>query len=1434
MDLLGPIDIQILIDNPGLLRSLQQGEASFQATNRNITQQARATGNELDNWAKKASVAAASYFSVSAAKNFIAELVTVRGQFEQLHVAYDTILKSKSKGDALFAETVKFAATTPFNLTEVATATKQLLAYGFAAKDINDVLTTTGNIAAGVSQPIGDIVYLYGTLKTQGRAYAQDIRQFTGRGIPIIAELAKQFGVTEDQVNKLVEAGKVGFPEVEKAFKSLTGSTGIFYNLMEKQSHTLTGQLSNLQDAFAQMLNSIGESNQGLLSGGIQLAASLVSNYQKVLDIVEVLIVTYGAYRAALLLQAAASAANAVAIGLETVAYRLLRDGLSVLNTEKLVAVATTAAYTAVIAALVIALKSWHDAAALQNNINAQTNAISAESVVKIELEKTKINDLVKIINDHNNKQEDRLAALKKLNAISPEYLGNITLETANTKQASQAIKDYLANLDKKLQGEAAYGQKLENIKKITELKTKGVDAISSSERLGMSLKRFFTFNSSAKSLVSGTADDEETVNQLIENYKKANDKIDALFGEQIKKTIAGTDAATGAIASKFRTDLAAAMAGKTVQPIIDAFNKLVKEASGKDDLDALKKGLQDKLDTLVPGDKDQDVLRARIAQVKKLLRSYDSGATATDENSELNAAQRHADLLQKIYQLNEKYNAKTLDDNSQKIKAVRDEYDKLRADIDKYNANPKNTVKINKGTLQANETGAINTQVESNETKGIGEDLEKRKALYAEYENYKEQLGKEAADKQYAELIASGGDFKTYLNFVENLLLSSGLTPQAQEERKALFAKYGVEIQRDEAAKNVELLASAMTYGQQRNNIIQKYLDQAAQLRKDGYKAEADQAILNGEKALTDLDNTKIAELSQYKELYDGLHKLSVKKAQEDNEFLKADLERRRAQNLITEESYLKYKKLFNETSNELKNINPGNLIAIGSVFSNMSNDLTGVNSGLSSLVGAAGSALTAIGNVEKLQAKIKEEQASGASSFQDEVSMYATVAQSIITIIGSITSAAKQRKAAEQAFIDATTLAQNSYNLTLIETLRLKEQLNSNIFYKDYRADILNASLAVVETNKKLEESFVKLQSAQIKTGTRKAVDGNAVGKGATSGAAAGAVIGAAVGVGVLSAPAAVVGAVIGAAAGAIIGLFASKKRVDVFGPLLGVYPDLIQKDKDGINQLNEARAKSLIQSGLLTAQAKIDLQNTLDLNEARKAAVEQINSDIKDLAGGLGDDLRNALVDAFERGQSAADAFGKKVSDVIGNIVSQFLFNDIFGSQFDQLETNLKASFGIDGDQNATDDLTNFYKDAGPLVKQYQDALQAVRDAAKAQGLDVFANPDKSASGSSSTLSGQIKGITSDQANVLEGSIHGMQLAVVGQTAILAPMGKTMQDQLAEMRSQTLIQMEISRNTKRTADNTDEMKDSLKSIDNNTSSTSLTNVLRAAGKL
>jgi hypothetical protein len=197
---------------------------------------------------------------------------------EQFLVSLKTMFHGNLTEATLLNNQLKeFAKTTPFELTEIQDATKMMVAYGSNSSNVVGEMKMLGDVSSGVGSTLSEIGYLYGTLRTQGRAFSKDIYQFTGRGIPIVKELAKQFKVTDDKVMKLVEDGKVGFKDIEKAFKSMTSEGGQFFNMMNEQSKTLSGQTSNLADAWSQLKVSIGDSQSGILKDTVSWATDMVN-----------------------------------------------------------------------------------------------------------------------------------------------------------------------------------------------------------------------------------------------------------------------------------------------------------------------------------------------------------------------------------------------------------------------------------------------------------------------------------------------------------------------------------------------------------------------------------------------------------------------------------------------------------------------------------------------------------------------------------------------------------------------------------------------------------------------------------------------------------------------------------------------------------------------------------------------------------------------------------------------------------------------------------------------------------------------------------------------------------------------------------------------------------------------------------------------------
>lgn len=386
--------------------SAQAMERHIKDFSNTAAQEAAEVEESFQQMAQRAGQYITYYLVGQGMNNLVSSIVSVRGQFQQLEIAFGTMLGSEEKATALMQQMVNTAAKTPFDLMGVAEGAKQLLAYGVSAEKVNDTLVRLGNIASGLSIPLNDIVYLYGTTMVQGRLYAQDVRQFTGRGIPLVKELAEKYHTTAEGINEMVSAGKIGFPDVEEVLNKMTNAGGQFYQLMEKQSSSLTGQIANLQDAWDSALNSLGEKSEGALSAGIQSATYLVEHMDDVVRILKSVAIAYGSVKAATIL---ASVATKGYTGIAVLDNAARTAKLSLMKTE------------AVFSGEVVSQKKAMEAAEMANYAALQTTLTAEEQAAVV--------------------KQMRIAAIQSLlTAQQQEYLANLNLTASSSGYEAAAI----------------------------------------------------------------------------------------------------------------------------------------------------------------------------------------------------------------------------------------------------------------------------------------------------------------------------------------------------------------------------------------------------------------------------------------------------------------------------------------------------------------------------------------------------------------------------------------------------------------------------------------------------------------------------------------------------------------------------------------------------------------------------------------------------------------------------------------------------------------------------------------------------------------------------------------------------------------------------------------------------------------------------------
>ena len=484
---------------------------------------------------------AAEIGGLVAIKRFGSDVIEATGKMQQLQVALSTILQDKSKADQLIADIVQFAAKTPFNLDDVATGAKQLLAYGSSADNVVNELSMLGDVASGLQIPIGQLIYLYGTLRTQGRAMTVDIRQFAGRGIPIYEELAKVLGVSKDQVGELVKEGKVGFKEVEQAFKNMTSEGGKFANLMESSAGTWPQRLSNIEETLFQKMNEFGNKYKDVFEFGIGTAEDLVESLDDVLSVMGGLIAAYGSYKAALIAAAVAQKAVGFIESIRLIGMYRKELGLATAAQQTFNLASKSNVYVALLAALVgigtavyMFTKRTNEATAAQETLNS----VNKKTDEEFSKQAATVDRLSGILKSETSSIDQKKKALSDLQTIIPSYNASLNEEGRLINNNTEAIKSYLTQLEKQIRMKAAQ-EELEELyrKKRTQEKqqkvaTENYNEAKSLYNSSVTMTGSALQNRGVNTGVAVFSQNSAVNNQLKDSTNKAKKELDSVNKE--------------------------------------------------------------------------------------------------------------------------------------------------------------------------------------------------------------------------------------------------------------------------------------------------------------------------------------------------------------------------------------------------------------------------------------------------------------------------------------------------------------------------------------------------------------------------------------------------------------------------------------------------------------------------------------------------------------------------------------------------------------------------------------------------------------------------------------------------------------------------------------------------------------------------------------
>ena len=347
-----------------------------------------------------------------------AEMIRVRGEFQAADTAIETLLGNKEKANALMSQVREFAKISPLEFSDVTAATQMMLGFNIEAEKVPRYLQAIGDVSMGNTQKFNSMTLAFSQMSAAGKLMGQDLNQMINAGFNPLQIMSEKTGKSIATLKDEMSKGAISAEMVQQAFIDATSAGGRFYQMSENASKEINGQLSMMQDAMDSVLNELGEKSEGVIMDGIQMTASLIENYETVGKILAGLVVTYGAYRTAVMLTTIATSKHTIAEIALTNARLLARKAQLALNAAML-----TNPYVLLATAVVgLGAAMW----ALSDSTTSAERALDSynKKIEKLDTDeedrKRTLEGLVSTINSEVEAETTKLKALKDIEKLYP------------------------------------------------------------------------------------------------------------------------------------------------------------------------------------------------------------------------------------------------------------------------------------------------------------------------------------------------------------------------------------------------------------------------------------------------------------------------------------------------------------------------------------------------------------------------------------------------------------------------------------------------------------------------------------------------------------------------------------------------------------------------------------------------------------------------------------------------------------------------------------------------------------------------------------------------------------------------------------------------------------------------------------------------------
>lgn len=766
----------------------------------------------------------------------------------------------------------------------------------------------------------------------------------------------------------------------------------------------------------------------------------------------------------------------------------------------------------------------------------------------------------------------------------------------------------------------------------------------------------------------------------------------------------------------------------------------------------------------------------AKIAEANK----FDFWGDADDDQKDLDKAQRQMDkilaerkdLADKLLELDREYSRKSFTKDEEELQALRDKFKKVRELIEEFNKDPKNKgVTINLASLDPLQKQAEGDLGYRQDTTKLKSELDRQLKLYEDFENTKVKLGESKAKEAY------NLEYKSYADYLRSRIALLSATPATAgtgpitERLKILNDALEKEVEA-EAKQYIQLLSDLKGYEQQRQLITETYQKNRNKLIADGKTAELVVLESKYKEDIGNLDVANIKKLDSYKKLLAGIERLSDKQAQVVISNAEAMLNGIKQTSPEVAALVKEILDKINDSKAAISSRLPERLDSAATSLRNIADALGGIDEGFGQVLSTISQVVAGFGELQR-QKIAYEKATTGTDKLLAGAGMAAAGIGIVASVVGGVTKWFKGLKEAkEKAKADIKEFYDTAKIGELQYQASIRERGRKEAAQHRERLAGLKAEQALLkaqtsEVDSQYQSLLKKLQGEQY-------VQAEIFKRG---------------------------------------NIFRKSRTETIYGGLAGMSYDQIE-NLYAQGKLTEG-AKSLFEQLKKLKEEGVDVAETLEdiAKEANKI-----------FTGTTADSLADSLAQMFQDGKTSAqdfaDFFEESMSDAALSIFKSKVLTDLMDQFYKDFASKAQSGEMLTADE-ITELQTFFQSLTGTATTMFEDLK-------KVTGLDLNKGAAQS---TTNTLSGAVRGITADQADLLAGQFGGLRLAQLETNQIQRGNSETMMQQLSLTKQHIEISVKIEANTKITADVIKSVDSSLKSIDNKMNNN--TNAAAAAGR-